>query len=176
MTLSSPHRHPELASGSICPPALRQRRQTKPDRQIDPVRIALFDQVDLPLPVPALQLLFAGDGVLHVVEHFEADQPVDMVSGCKPRQRPIAMLPKPRRKVGRHADIQRSVLPTGQDVDAGIACLPHGAECEAKWTLKQVQGDGSDLILEVFIALTKLRHAELVSASIEWQALKGAAG
>src|SRR5690606_7061902 len=80
---SSPLRHPELVSGSMPPPTRRQRFKAQPHRQVRPMRVLAFDQVDLPLPMPALELLLAQDRPFHVVEHLVADEPVDLVSACE---------------------------------------------------------------------------------------------
>jgi hypothetical protein len=142
------------------------------------MRIGLVDQVDLPRPVPALELLLAQDRILHVAEHLEMDEAIDLVARRKTRRRPVAMLPHPAEQVRRDADVQRAVVPARQHIDARVAFLPHGPEPAAKWTLKQVQGDEEGLGLEVSCNrslpnsrnLSLFRHPELVSGSIAPQA------
>ena len=173
------HRHPELVSGSISPHIRSQWRQAQPHRQVGPMRVRLVDQVDLPRPVPILELLLAGDDAYHVAEHFEVNQPVRLVARGKPRRCAAAVLPHAAEQVGSHADVQRAVVSARQNIDAGVALLPHGPECAAKWTLKQVQGDDERLGFENFptrrssaqtrLNYHQLRHAKLVSASIEPQ-------
>ena len=93
-------RHPELVSGSIAPPALKHRGKTKAHPKVFPVRVGLLNQVDLPLSVPVLELLFARDRGGHVAVHFKPDQPLDVVPFCKSRRGTFAVLPKSGHKVG----------------------------------------------------------------------------
>src|SRR5258705_2674954 len=51
--------------------------------EINPVRIILFDQRNLPSPRPFLQALFAMDRLFDLVEALEIDQPRDVVVLCK---------------------------------------------------------------------------------------------
>jgi len=141
MSVIAHKRHPELVSGSILPAAQINRKQTKPDRKIMPIRVLAFDQVDLPLPVPALELLLAGDCRGHVAEHLVADEVADVVLTGKALRSAFPMLIKPREKVAGHANINRPVGLAGQDVDARLPIELHGTERAEKWTLKQVQGD-----------------------------------
>lgn len=153
-------RHPELASGSISPHARSYRRKAKPRRQIMPVGVLALDKVDLPLPVPPLQLLFAQDGSLHRAELLEADEGTDAIFASEATDEAVAMLDKPLKEVAGHADIKRSPRLAGKDVDARIALSRHVLGRAALWTLKQVQGDN------YAVKSIQFRHAELVSASI----------
>ena len=148
-TPTSLPRHPELVSGSIARHTRSKRGQAQPHRQVMPIAIGRVDQVDLPLPVPVLELLLARDRGDHVAKHLKMDQQVHFVTRRKPRRRRIAVLPKAGDEIGRHADIQRAVVPARQNIDARVALLPHGPECAAKWTLKQVQGDKEGVGMEV---------------------------
>ncbi len=152
--------HPELVSGPILPLIRSKRRQAQPHRQIRPMRVALVDEIDLPLPMPVLELLFTHDCRFHLAKQLEVDEAVHSVTRCEPRERIITMLPHSRNKVGRHANVKRSVMSARKDIRAGLAFLLHGEELGAKWALKQVQGDEVGLILDVS------RHADLVSAAI----------
>ena len=136
-------RHPELVSGSIAPPTLKHRGETKAHPKVLPVRVGLLDQVDLPLSVPVLELLFARDRSDHIAVHFKPDQPLDAVPLGKSRQDAFAVLPKPGHKVGRDANVERAARLAGEYVNARISFARHGAEYAARWTLKQVQGDGA---------------------------------
>ena len=155
-------RHPELVSGPIVPHVRSKRRQPQPHRQVRPMRVALVDQVDFPRPVPVLELLLAGNCGVHVAKHLEVHKAVDCVAAREPRQRVIAMLPQPRDQIGSDADVERAEGLAREDIDAGLAFLPHGPELGARWTLKQVQGDE----LNSEWPFSMHRHAELVSASI----------
>ena len=172
------HRHPELVSGSIGPHTRSKRRQAQRYRKVVPVRVRLVDQIDLPLPVPVLELLLSRDRIGHVTEHLKMDEAIDLMAQGETRRRSAAMLPYPARQVGSHADVKRAVVLAREDIDARIALLPHGPESAAKWTLKQVQGDeirlGSDISPNHrpdshVRPRPQPRHAELVSASIVTQ-------
>jgi len=58
-----------------------------------------FDQVDLPLSVPALELLFARDRVVHGFELLEADEAVNTVSAGESLHLSSSMLVEPRDQV-----------------------------------------------------------------------------
>jgi hypothetical protein len=134
-------RHPELVSGPISRFARSKRWQTQPHRKISPMRVALVDQIDFPLPVPALQLLLAQDRQFHFAEHFKMNEAMHGVSRRKPRQHIIAMLPKPRDQVGCDTDVDRAVVLACKDVDARGPLVTHALEVAEKWVLKQVQDD-----------------------------------
>ena len=160
------NRHPELVSGPITPPIRSKRRQAQPHRQIRPMRIALVDQVDLPLPMPTLQLLLAHDRWLHVAEQLKVDKAMDGIARGESGERIVAMLPHSRDKIGRYTGVKSAVMPARKDIDARLAFFPHGPECAAKWALKQVQGDEAGMRMEFSPTLTFSRHPELVSGPI----------
>ena len=109
------------------------------------MRVFRFDQVDLPLPPPVLELLLAGNRGEHVAMHLEPDEALYAVLAGKSFERSGPMLPQPHHQVRRYADVKRAVVPAGKDVDARIALLSHVSDSAARWTLKQVQGDGGTL-------------------------------
>ena len=82
--------------------------------------ILAFDKVDLPLPMPALELLLARDRFVHGFELFEADQTIDPVSGCEALHLAGSVLIQPCDQVRSHADVQRSVWLTRKNVDAWL--------------------------------------------------------
>ena len=137
-----PTRHPELVSGSLSPPGLRQGGKAESYRKVAPVRVGRLDEIDFPRTVPVLQLLLAGDRRKHVPVHFEPDQPFDAVTRGEAGQHGLAMLPQPLFQARRHADVERTARLACEDVYARAAFTGHGAVCGARWTLKQVQGDG----------------------------------
>ena len=142
MPLNSPTRHPELVSGSISPPGLRQGGKAESYCKVAPMRVGRLDQIDLPRSVPVLQLLLAGNRREHVAVHLEPDQPFDAVLVGKPRLRALAVLPQAAFEVGCYTDVQRAPRLARKDIHAGVAFTAHAAGCGARWTLKQVQGDG----------------------------------
>ena len=172
------HRHPELVSGSIVRPALPKRRQTQPNSKVSPNRIPFVDQIDLPRPMPILQLLLARNRAFHVAEHLKIDQPVNRIFRRVPGHRIVAMLPYARDQVRGHPNVERAVKLARKDIDARVFLFSHGRNITAKWTLKQVQGDGI-FVLGVSPQVQrqkpryapprqpyKPRHPELVSGSI----------
>ena len=132
-------RHPELVSGPIVVQARSQRWQAQPHGKVRPMRIALVNKVDLPLPMPSLELLFTGNGMVQIAKHLKINESVDIVFGCVPRQRIVPMLPKPASKIRCHTDVKRAVVSAGKNVGAGLPLVSHGPVCAAKWVLKQVQ-------------------------------------
>src|SRR5690606_22335711 len=105
-----------------------------------------IDQVDLPLPAPALELLVAGDRTVHIAECLEVDETDHAVSGGEARNGAGTVFPQAFHQVRGHADIDRAVMPAGENVDAGDALELHGPERADGWTLKQVQGDELDRV------------------------------
>ncbi len=134
--------HPELVSGSIRPLAVRQWRKAKAHRKVVPIGVLALDQVDLPLPMPALELLLASDGGRHVAKYFVSDQRVDAVALCEALDLAVSMLPQPSNEVRGYADVECAVARAGEDIDAWVAFEGHLPERDKGWTLKQVQGDG----------------------------------
>lgn len=155
-------RHPEHVSGSIsprsqavigsrwilkrvqpgsCVKSATNRRQPQIDRQINPLRVFRFNQIDLPRTMPVFQLFLSRDRAGHVVEHFKADKAIYSIFRCISGRQLVAVLVKALDQVRRNADVQRTVGLAGEDVDAGLFHLSHGRYMDAPWTLKQVQGD-----------------------------------
>jgi hypothetical protein len=122
------------------------RFETQTHRQIAPMRVVGFDQVDFPVAVPVLQLFFARYGGRHVGEELVSDKPINGMARRKAFDCAGAVLVEARDQVGRHADVKRSVMLAGEDVDAGLFghrfSQIEPVELASRWTLKQVQGDG----------------------------------
>ena len=137
-----PLRHPELVSGSIVRSVPPYRWQTQSNRQINPLRIFGIDKIDFPRPMPVLQLLLASNGCLHRAEQFEMDQAINRIFGSMAWRRMTAMLRKPLEQVGSYAGVKRAVKLASKDIYARLLFLSHQRSLAAKWTLKQVQGDG----------------------------------
>ena len=142
MTSPNQLRHPELVSGSILPPTRSKRWQSNAHRKVAPLGVLAIDQIDFPLPVPALELFLPLDGGVYVAVHFEMDEAVDGVFRGMSGQGVVAVLPHAAEQLGGDADIQRAIVLARKDIDAGVSFLPHETELGARWTLKQVQGDG----------------------------------
>jgi hypothetical protein len=85
--------------------------------QITPFRIALFYQVQLPLPFVFLQPRFAIDGRVYVFENLIIDQGVNAILLGEPPHHSFFVFPNtPREAVG-DADIERAVARAGEDID-----------------------------------------------------------
>ncbi len=129
----------DAATGSA--PIAQRFHQAPAHREVDPVGIFRFDEVDLPGAVPALELLFAGDRSLHGLEELGVDEAVDPVSRGEARRFGSAMLPEACGEVGRDTYIKGAARLAGKNVGAR-ASLSHDRTIAGPWTLKQVQGDG----------------------------------
>ena len=103
--------------------------------------VTFLDQVDLPLPVPTLQLLFPRDGAFHVTEEFETYEHLDIVPRGEAGQCIIPVLREPGDQVGSNANINCAIRLACEDVGARLTFLSHGLERVEKWILKQVQDD-----------------------------------
>ena len=119
------NRHPELVSGSITVATSRQRLKPQIRRKVSPIRVAFHDQVDLPLPAPVLDLLFAGDGRFHGARRLKEYEAVDRILGSEAAERPFAMLPDARRKVGGYTCVKRASIAACHDVHAGLNVALH---------------------------------------------------
>jgi hypothetical protein len=155
-------------NGSVLTPTRFPLNQPPFDPQIPPFGVCLFNQVDFPLPVPILQLLLPCNRVRHPVKGFGVDQADHAMVRRKTWRRPRAVLVKPRRDVGRDADVERTALLAGKDIGARLShmnvdtiqrrlaelvsasmprfgrqagCIQSSPNNEA-WVLKRVQDDG----------------------------------
>ena len=141
-------RHPELVSGSIFSLAGSRGVKAECHGEVLPVRVVLLDQIDFPRPVPSFQLLFASDRAGHVSEHLEAYEAEDIIARGKSGIGAGAVLVKTREQVRGHSDVDRSIVPAGEDVDARL--LAHGRTTNTsraeEWMLKQVQHDGVGML------------------------------
>ena len=90
-------------------------------RQIVPLRIVLLDQVELPVAVPVLQLLLAGDRAGHVLEHLEPDETVDGMALRETWNGAGSVLVQALERVTRHTDVERAATAARQNVDARAA-------------------------------------------------------
>jgi len=134
-------RHPELVSGSILQRARSDRFKAEPHREVAPFRVRAVDEVDLPVAVPAFQLLFTRNGAFHVTEHFEVNEAIDIVARGEAGRATIAVLADPLHQVRRNTNVEGAVVPAGEDVDARVPFVRHGSDDAARWMLKQVQHD-----------------------------------
>ena len=137
----SPKRHPELVSGSTLPRGSRVGRKAQSNCKVMPIGVSAFDEVDLPLSTPALQLLFACDSWFHFGKALKIHQSDNAVTLCEARITAFPVFPKPSDKVGCDTDIQRATRLARKDVNGRFSLFSHPSDAMAPWTLKQVQGD-----------------------------------
>jgi hypothetical protein len=145
------------------PNALPYRFQTQPHRQILPVRVVGIDQINLSLPMPVFQLLLAQNSRLHLAKQFVMNKAIHAIIAGKTTCMFIAMLIHALQQIRRNANVHRAVKAAGKDIDAGLFFFSHMQSLTAKWTLKQVQGDG------IFYNQGQYhirRHPEFISGSI----------
>ena len=138
-------RHPELVSGSIRFIAASQRRQSELDGKVMPIGVFNFDKIDFPLPMPALQVFLARNCSIHRRKKLVSDERFDAIARCETFGLPSTMLPQTFDEVGRNANVKRSASPACEDVDARASLNRHKWGRAERWTLKQVQGDGTEL-------------------------------
>ena len=80
-------------------------------RQVFPARVHRLNQLDLPCPLPMLDLFFASDGIGDEIISFEPDEPVAIIPGCETCGIGLRfMFFDTHRKVRRHAEVNRSVV------------------------------------------------------------------
>jgi hypothetical protein len=127
------------------------------------MRIMLVDKVDLPRPMPVLQLFLPRNGGGHVGEQFIMNKAVHIIFRSKAISMLIEMLIYTLRQIGRNTDVKRAITLARKDIDAGLFLFSHRLNNAAKWTLKQVQGDE---LLRNQHGVENHRHPELVSGSI----------
>lgn len=128
--------HPELVSGSITSAARRQRLKAQVCSKVAPMRVSLFDQVDLPLPPPVLDLLLTSNRIGHRVEYLHEDEPINRVLGGESGGFSFAMLPKPGRQIRRNAGVERAAITARQNVGARLAVALHSQQNDGRWTLE----------------------------------------
>src|SRR5260370_41908903 len=86
----------------------------------------LFDQTNLPVASPFLQLLLTCDRILRRCENFHVDEAMHTVFLHEFRAMTASMLLKPLPKVVGDPDVKRSVSAAGEHVDVIFACCAHG--------------------------------------------------
>ena len=158
---SAHHRHPELVSGSIGRFVFPKRGKPQPHGKISPMRVFVQNQVNFPRAMPVFELFLSPDRRIHFAKYFKMNQPIDLIFGGEPGRYSITMLPNSRDQVGRDANVERAKRLARKDIDARLFFLSHARSLAARWTLKQVQGDG---IWGKEADYQTHRHPELVSA------------
>src|SRR4051794_23414561 len=96
-----------------------ERRRSLRDRlvQVAPFRILLFDEPDLPIAPPFLELFFAPDRGGGIVIDLEPDQTIDAVSPGEARDDFGLVLMDTADEIPGHAEIERPVSSAGEEID-----------------------------------------------------------
>lgn len=131
---------PRTCSGASFAASPPKRRHSQLNGQIIPMRVIPLDQVLLPITPPSLDLLFAGNGVVHLVSGFEPDKPRDFVLPRISVEPVLAVLDHSTDQIRRDADIELAIKTAGQDVHAGLP-LSHVSDGAARPAPEQVRGD-----------------------------------
>uniref|UniRef100_A0A0N4ZZC5 PE-PGRS family protein n=1 Tax=Parastrongyloides trichosuri TaxID=131310 RepID=A0A0N4ZZC5_PARTI len=84
--------------------------------QIAPARVHVFNQPQLPLTVPLLDLPLPLKRRLAGFVDLEPDQSFDLIAGCELGARPFLVLPGPQTDVVRRARVERPIPSAGHDV------------------------------------------------------------
>jgi hypothetical protein len=92
---------------------------------IFPSGVLLFNQRNLTLAQPALQLLFSCNGIVDVLEAFKVDEAVNFVLFCEAIVYSITVLFYAKEQSIRDADIELARL-IGQNIDEVLVVLLHG--------------------------------------------------
>ena len=105
------------------------------------MRVMLLNQVQLPVAMPALQLLLSQDRSFHSPRLLEMDEPHYTIARRETGHTPTAMLVQTRDQLGRNANIESPAWRAGEDIDARLAIHFTSPANAAGWMLKQVQHD-----------------------------------
>jgi hypothetical protein len=92
--------------------ALGQRR-----RKIFPLGIHSLNLAELRLPLPFFQLRLTKTRVLNVFMSLEPDEKLAVVFAGEAGHEPFSMLPRALGQFTGYANVERSIAPTGHDVD-----------------------------------------------------------
>src|SRR6185437_1107030 len=92
--------------------------------EIVPFEILFFDQTNLPIAIPFLQLLFPANGIFRTFKRLDIDQTTDAVLFDELGAKSKSMLFHSPAQIIRHADIERTVAATGKNIDVIHATAP----------------------------------------------------
>jgi hypothetical protein len=77
-------------------------------RQIFPRRVPLRDQPLFLRSIPALQLLFAIDRLIHIIKRFVINQPMTSIPSGESLDHVVPVFPNPPMEIVAHPDVQNS--------------------------------------------------------------------
>ncbi len=90
--------------------------------------IELFDDSEFPRAVPFLQLLFAADGTFHEIMVLVPDQRFHAVRLGETLERSFLVTCNAIVKSAGDADVKRTTIAAGHDVDSGEFFVTHGCK------------------------------------------------
>jgi len=85
--------------------------------EISPIRVGALDEVEFPLALPLLDLLFPTDRRLDRSVRLEPHQGVDAIARSEARDCLAPVLGHPLHQIRSHADVQRSIRLACQQID-----------------------------------------------------------
>jgi hypothetical protein len=85
--------------------------------KVDPMRIVVFDRVDLQVSLPFLKLLLAVKRSTPRLVNLKPYEPIDAVAFGEAGDGLFLVLPNPSRGVGCRADVKDPVEFTGEQID-----------------------------------------------------------
>src|SRR5688572_2012216 len=96
--------------------------------EVVPVRIPFFNQFDLPVAAPFLQVLLTSDGRHHIVAYLEVDQCMNLILLRETIYRVGFVLPDALCEITRHASIKSAIPFAGKYVHARKLTLSHALQ------------------------------------------------
>ena len=93
--------------------------------QIQPIRIHLFDDSDLPIALPFLELLLAADGIFHRVVMFIPNQQLDIMVSSEAFEELIFMVADAVPECAGYAHVDCATVTVGGDVNGGEFFFAH---------------------------------------------------
>ncbi len=100
------------------------------------------DQVYFPGPAPILKLFLTRDSGVRIRKHLKIDEVVNRIFRYMSWRHIRVILRQALQQIRGYANVERAVMLARQNINAGLPFFSHGRIILAKWTLKQVQGDG----------------------------------
>jgi|JI61114BRNA_FD_contig_31_5561480_length_823_multi_2_in_0_out_0_2 hypothetical protein len=85
--------------------------------QVTPARVHSLDFAELPIPFPFFHTQFSQTRFLQIIMRLVPNQQSAIIVSRKSVYPPVSMLEYSGDKVGGYAQIERSITPTGHDVD-----------------------------------------------------------
>jgi hypothetical protein len=101
------------------------RLETEIFREVTPVGIGGFDQLQFPISVPFLYALLAGDGGVHCWVLFEPDEDFNGVFRGESADESGPVLVDADEEAGGHARVERAVTLRREEIDAGLEVGVH---------------------------------------------------